>query len=56
MPLSQQLLEKLSCPKCGGNLSYRETEEQLDCRACRLTYAVTDDIPVLLVDEAKPLE
>ncbi len=55
MPLSTQLLEKLSCPACHGDLTYREADERLDCHKCKLSYVVTDDIPVLLVDEADRL-
>ncbi len=55
MTLSSQLLKKLSCPACRGNLSYREADNRLDCLECKLSYAVTDDIPVLLVDEADRL-
>jgi len=55
MTLSPQLLQILVCPKCKGALTYREPEQALDCPACKLRYAVRDDIPVMLVDEATPL-
>ncbi len=55
MTLSPQLLEILVCPKCRGALEYRETEAALICHACRLRYAVRDGIPIMLIDEAKPL-
>jgi uncharacterized protein YbaR (Trm112 family) len=55
MTLSSQLLAILVCPKCKGPLSYRQPEQALDCPACKLRYAVRDDIPVMLVDEATPL-
>jgi len=55
MALSPQLLTILVCPKCHGRLLHREAEQALDCEACKLRYAVRDDIPVMLVDEAKPL-
>ena len=56
MSLSPQLRELLVCPKCRGELEYREQDpESLDCPACRLRYAVRDDIPIMLVDEATPL-
>ena len=56
MALSSQLIEKLVCPKCGGNLSYRADDERLDCTNCKLSYAITDDIPVLLIDEAEHMD
>lgn len=56
MSLSPELLAILVCPKCKGELEHRETpEEDLVCHACRLVYAVDDDIPIMLIDEAKPL-
>ena len=55
MTLAPQLLAILVCPKCKGKLDYRESEGALDCRACRLRYAVRDGIPVMLIDEATPL-
>jgi len=53
--LAPQLLAVLVCPRCKGDLEYREAESSLVCNACRLRYPVRDDIPVLLVDEATPL-
>jgi uncharacterized protein YbaR (Trm112 family) len=55
MSLSPVLLEILVCPKCKGNLDYREAESSLVCHACRLRYAVRDDIPIMLIDEATPV-
>jgi len=55
MSLSPQLLEILVCPKCKGQLDYRERESALVCPACRLSYPIRDDIPVMLIDEAKPI-
>lgn len=55
MSVSPQLLEILVCPKCKGALEYRERENALLCNACRLRYAVRDDIPIMLIDEATPL-
>ncbi|HTK43052.1 MAG TPA: Trm112 family protein [Gemmatimonadales bacterium] len=55
MSLAPELLEILVCPKCKGALEYRTSPESLVCHACRLVYAVEDDIPVMLIDEAKPL-
>ena len=57
MPLSPQLLEILVCPKCKGDLEYRTAPgEALVCHVCRLVYAVEDDIPIMLIDEAKSLD
>ncbi len=54
MSLAPELLEILVCPKCKGALEYRqEPAEELVCPACRLIYAVEDNIPIMLIDEAK---
>ena len=55
MSLPPQLLAILVCPKCKGELEYRERETSLVCHACRLRYAIRDDIPIMLIDEAAPL-
>lgn len=56
MTLSKELLDILVCPQCKGDLEYRTAPvEELVCKACRLRYAVDDGIPVMLIDEAKPL-
>ncbi len=57
MPIAPELLEILVCPKCKGDLEYRTApHESLVCHACRLSYMVEDDIPIMLIDEAKPLD
>ncbi len=52
--LDESLLEVLVCPKCRGELEYREEEAALLCHACRLHYNIEDGIPVMLIDEAEP--
>jgi hypothetical protein len=55
MSVPQDLLDILVCPKCKGDLEHRlEPKEELVCNACRLIYAVEDDIPIMLIDEATP--
>lgn len=55
--LDRELLDILVCPKCKGPLEHRVDGdvEELVCHACRLIYEVRDDIPIMLIDEAKPL-
>ena len=56
MSLPPELLEILVCPQCKGELEYSPgPDEKLVCHACRLAYPVEDGIPVMLVDDAKPL-
>lgn len=55
--LDPRLLEILACPACKGELEHRtEPSEVLICHACRLVYRVENDIPIMLIDEAVPLE
>jgi uncharacterized protein YbaR (Trm112 family) len=56
MALKKELLEILACPKCKGDLVYKETETFLVCEKCRLMYQVKDDIPVMLIEEALQLK
>ena len=53
--LDKKLLEVLACPKCKGELEYRAEANELRCHACKLVYAIKDDIPIMLVDQATPL-
>jgi uncharacterized protein YbaR (Trm112 family) len=55
MALSPELKEILACPKCKGDLEFREAEAEIRCLACRLAYRIDDGIPVMLVDEARPI-
>lgn len=57
MALAAELLDILVCPKCKGDLEYRTSpDEALVCHSCRLVYLVEDDIPIMLIDEARPLD
>lgn len=53
--IDPKLLEILVCPRCKGELRYREKESSLDCTACGIAYEVRDGIPILLISEGKPL-
>ncbi len=53
--MDKTLLTILACPNCKGSLTYRKTEQELVCPVCRLAYPIRDDIPVMLVDEARAL-
>ena len=55
MPIAAELKEILACPKCKGELEFREQESRILCKACKLAYRIEDDIPVMLIDEAQPL-
>ena len=53
MSLKPDLLEILACPKCKGDLEYDRDNEKLICNSCRLRYAIENDIPIMLIDEAE---
>ncbi|HDL18223.1 MAG TPA: Trm112 family protein [Bacteroidetes bacterium] len=53
MALNKELLDILACPKCKGDLEYDRENEKLTCNNCRLKYAIIDDIPNMLIDEAE---
>ena len=56
MPIAQELKEILACPKCKGELEFRDAKNEIVCHHCKLVYRIEDDIPVMLIDEARPLE
>ncbi|QEP42815.1 Trm112 family protein [Ectothiorhodospiraceae bacterium BW-2] len=53
--MDMKLLEILVCPICKGKLSYQKRAQELICKVDRLAYPIRDDIPVMLVDEARQL-
>ncbi len=53
--IHESLLAILACPKCKGPLKYRENPEGLSCEKCMLFYEIKDDIPVMIIDQARPL-
>lgn len=53
MPLNDELKAILACPKCKGGLEFHDSE--IRCLDCQLSFAVEDDVPNMLLDEARPL-
>lgn len=56
MGISKELLDILACPKCKEPVKLTEARDGLVCEACRLLYRIENDIPVMLIEEAKPLD
>ncbi len=56
MAVAKELKEILACPRCKGALEFRDEANEIRCPACRLVFRVEDDIPVMLLEEARPLE
>jgi len=55
MSIHPELLEILACPKCKGDIRLNASQDGLICDRCRLVYEIRDGIPIMLIDEAKPL-
>ncbi len=55
MNLDPTLLEVLACPACHSELRVDDPAAELVCTnaECGLAYRVEDDIPVMLIDEAR---
>jgi uncharacterized protein YbaR (Trm112 family) len=56
MAVSQELLDILVCPKCKDEIHLNDEKNGLICDTCKLLYEIRDDIPVMLIDEAKPVD
>ena len=56
MSISQQLLEILACPACKGSIELTPSGDGLVCHQCKLLYEIRDGIPIMLKEEAKPLQ
>jgi uncharacterized protein YbaR (Trm112 family) len=56
MPISQELLDILACPKCKARVVLQDDQRGFICATCRLVYPIVDDIPNFLIDEALPLD
>lgn len=54
--ISKELLDILACPKCKGDIKLTDTNDGLVCESCRLLYEIRDDIPIMLIDQAKKLD
>ena len=53
MAISKDLLEILVCPLCKAPVEMKLDESGLKCVQCKRVYPIRDDIPVMLVDEAR---
>lgn len=58
MPASidPKLLDILVCPLTKGPLDYDAAAGELISRSAKLAYPIRDGIPIMLPDEARPLE
>jgi uncharacterized protein YbaR (Trm112 family) len=55
MAINPELLAILACPKCKGGIRLNPAQDGLICDQCRLLYEIRDDIPIMLIEEARPV-
>ena len=51
-----RLLEILVCPVTHGRLDYDRERAELISRSARLAYPIRDGVPIMLPEEARPLD
>jgi len=54
--LDRKLLELLVCPLTKTTLEYDAQKQELISRVAKLAYPIRDGIPIMLPDEARPLD
>ena len=54
--VDRKLLEMLVCPLTKTALEYDAEHQELISRAAKLAYPIRDGIPIMLPDEARPIE
>ena len=55
-PVDPRLLDLLVCPLTKGPLRYDRARQELISEQAGLAYPIRDGIPIMLVDEARPLD
>jgi len=53
MAVAKELLDILVCPLCKTPVTLTLDQQGLKCGTCRRVYPIRNDIPVMLVDEAR---
>ena len=53
MPISKDLLDILVCVVCKKPVRLLPGDSGLKCDVCKRVYPIRDDIPVMLLEEAK---
>ncbi len=56
MAINEELLAILCCPKCKGEIKLNDAQNGLACNTCKLLYPIRDDIPIMLIEEALPID
>ena len=53
--MDRRLLDILVCPLCKSQLHLDADKHEMICTADHLAYPIRDDVPVMLVEEARSL-
>ena len=53
--MDKSVLNVLVCPLCKSKLHYDKNNQILVCKGDKLAYPIRENIPVMLVEEAKKL-
>lgn len=53
MAISQELLDILVCPACKAPVKLTSDSQGLKCGQCKRVYPIKDDIPIMIIDEAR---
>jgi|TARA_R110002096_G_scaffold269820_10_gene463711 uncharacterized protein YbaR (Trm112 family) len=53
--MDKKLLDILACPACKSGLKHIKEQQELVCLGCRLAYPIRDEIPIMLIDDARKL-
>ncbi len=53
MAVSKELLDILVCPECKTPVRLTPDNKGLKCSTCRRVFPIKDDIPIMLLDEAR---
>ena len=53
--IKKELMDILACPQCKGPVELNAEQNGIICRNCQLRYEIRNNIPIMLIDEAKPL-
>jgi uncharacterized protein len=53
MAINKKLLEILACPLCKVEVNLTPDGNGLKCVQCHRVYPIRDDIPIMLIDEAR---
>jgi uncharacterized protein YbaR (Trm112 family) len=54
--IDRKLLEILVCPLTKGPLEYDPRRQELISRSAKLAYPIRDGVPIMLPEEARPIE